>query len=84
MKKEYKKGSEGWNFFRDFYLFIQEFAVIDSETKERNDSWWDDFYKAASELDKYRHDSLFLSLIRAFVSTKEEEQREINKRLLAS
>lgn len=84
MRKEFKKYSEGWNFFKDYFLLVQEFAVIDSESKEANEKWWDDFLKAASKLDKYRHDALFVSLIQTFARQKEDEQRNINRQLYAA
>lgn len=82
MEREFIKGDIEWHFFKDYYLFIQKFAIIDSESKETNDKWWYDFVKAASKLDKYRNNDFFLSLIRIFVQQKEEEQRKINQKFL--
>ena len=47
MKRKIDKNSTLFNFFRDYYAFIQEFAV-----PENKDMFWDNLMKAANDLTK--------------------------------
>lgn len=77
-RKTFTKNSEEWNFFRDYYQLVQEYAVIDKAGTE-NDVYWESLLSTTNELyAEYNNCPFFLSLLTAFVNEKEREQQEMN------
>lgn len=69
MKKQIIKDSEMFNFFRDYYKFIQDYAE-----PEQSDTFWDDLVHVADSLcKKYNNKQYYKDLVMAHLSKLEIE-----------
>lgn len=67
MKKQIIKDSEMFNFFRDYYKFIQDYAL-----PEQSDTFWDDLVHAADSLcKKYNNKQYYRDLVMAHINELE-------------
>ena len=74
MKKKIEKNSLMFNFFKDYYVFIQEWAI-----PEDNDLFWEGMMHAADELSKkYREiEEYCKDLVWAHVRALERQYKEM-------
>lgn len=67
MKKQIIKDSEMFNFFRDYYKFIQDYAL-----PEQSDTFWDELIKASDELcNKYGNEKYYRDMVMAHLNELE-------------
>lgn len=70
MKKQIIKDSEMFNFFRDYYKFIQDYAI-----PEQSDTFWDELIKASDELcNKYGNEKYYRDMVMAHLDALERKK----------
>ena len=74
MKKQIIKDSEMFNFFRDYYKFIQDYAIA-----ENQDEFWDELLRSADNLCRnYKNNKYCIELMISYMEKIEREYKGIN------
>lgn len=76
MHQKIEKGSAKWNFFQDFFKFIQDYAKPDIPS----DPWWEEAVNEAQKLtDKYANEDFIISARGMVLSHLEEIECRYDK-----
>lgn len=74
MDKKFTKSDWEWEFFNEFYKFVQEFYIV-----EKNKTYWRNLVDRSRELyDKY-NDPLAVQVVMGFIASREETYNKINE-----
>lgn len=68
---KFEKGSQEFQFFRDFWVFVQDFFI-----PEDDGVYWDSVLKRSQELESKYSGDFFQSMILAFIDYAERKVKE--------
>ena len=71
--KRFEKGSEEWEFFQEFWKFVQ-----DNFIPENNQKYWDDLTETASNIDAKYSTKLSYYMINSYLEYLDDKSKEVN------